>query len=158
MVDGRSDMLTCGANPVMVVGYVVRIICYENTDSLPLYIMQSLFILLPPTLFAASIYMTLSRVIRSVDAGHLSIVRPTRLTKLFVWGDIITLNIQGTGGGLTSETTRAIGEKIILAGLALQVMMFGFFCAVIVNFHIRLRRSPTTASVQPEAHWRQNVY
>lgn len=61
------------------------------------YIMQTLLCLVAPALFAASIYMTLGRIIRLVDGEHHSLIRLKWLTKIFVAGDIISFITQGAG-------------------------------------------------------------
>ncbi|CRK38390.1 hypothetical protein BN1708_020509, partial [Verticillium longisporum] len=64
------------------------------------YVLQSTFLLLAPILFAASLYMTLSRIIRAVDAAHCSIIRPKWLTRIFVFGDAFSFFVQASGAGL----------------------------------------------------------
>lgn len=59
---------------------------YSNTGKVMPYVIQSLLILLAPILFAASLYMTLSRVIRAVDGGSYSPIAPRWLTRIFVAG------------------------------------------------------------------------
>lgn len=54
-------------------------------------------ILLAPPLYAASIYMTLGRLIRYLDAEVISVV-PTRwLTGIFLTGDIVAFVMQAAG-------------------------------------------------------------
>jgi hypothetical protein len=65
------------------------------------YILTNIFILLGPTLFAASIYMTLGGLIRTVRAEHLSVIKITRLTKTFVWGDVLSFIVQGNSSSLS---------------------------------------------------------
>lgn len=61
------------------------------------YIIQSILLLLGPALFAASIYMILGRLIVLLDAGHLSIIKPRWLTKVFVTGDVLSFLAQSAG-------------------------------------------------------------
>lgn len=61
------------------------------------YVIQSMLILLGPAFFAASIYMTIGRLIRFLGAESYSLIRVNWLTKLFLLGDI--LSIFGQGGG-----------------------------------------------------------
>jgi len=84
-------------------GYAARAV---NAHSAPTYAvtpyaMQSLFILLAPSLFAASIYMILGRIIRLTDGDSRSLIRGTRLTKIFVCGDVLAFFIQC--GGMTGR-------------------------------------------------------
>jgi hypothetical protein len=141
---------------VEVIGYGARATAHDRTDALMPYIIQNLFILLPPALFAASIYMTLGRIIHSVNGAHLSIIRPTWLTKLFVAGDIFSFVVQGGGGGMLANgngKNLKMGENMILGGLGIQVVMFGLFALTAILFQIRIRKSPTTESYNVDVRW-----
>ncbi|EPS45343.1 hypothetical protein H072_621 [Dactylellina haptotyla CBS 200.50] len=142
-----------------VIGYGARIYCHWNTNLIGAYVVQSTFILLAPVLYAASIYMVLGRLVSSARAGHLSIVRPTRLTKIFVAGDILSLTVQGNAVSLTTkDKTKSIGEAIITAGLFIQLIVFGFFVIVALIFHKRMRKGIANGSEQePDVPWRQGL-
>jgi len=58
--------------------------------------------LIAPALFAATIYMTLGRIIISVDAEHQSLIKKKWLTKVFVTSDVITFFVQ-LGGKLKTS-------------------------------------------------------
>ena len=62
-------------------------------------------ILIAPTLFAASIYMELGRIILLVDGEHHAIIRKRWLTKIFVVGDVRTLAISQRTISLTMLDT-----------------------------------------------------
>lgn len=64
--------------------------------------MQSLFLLLAPTLFAASIYMELGRILDLTDGDSRSPVRRKWLTKVFVLGDTLSFLTQ-SGGKFSRE-------------------------------------------------------
>lgn len=68
------------------------------------YIIQSMFVLLAPALFAASIYMMLGRIILLADGETHSIIKQRWLTKVFVVGDIFCFTLQ-SGGKLSSFPT-----------------------------------------------------
>lgn len=126
----------------MTLGYVCRFLSARNPDSLVPYILQSMFIILPPSLYAATIYMTYGRIVLFVDQPHLSIVAPRKVTKLFVWGDTTAFLLQLGGGGMqTINSMRNIGQKVLVVGLVVQLMFFGFFLYVSLVFQSRLRRS-----------------
>lgn len=61
------------------------------------YVLQSLTLLLGPTLLAASIYMTLGRLIRLLHADMYSLIRTRWLTKVFLFGDVSSFFIQSAG-------------------------------------------------------------
>ena len=69
---------------------------YPNFTKNP-YIIQSILLLLGPTLFAASIYMILGRLIVLLEADSYSVIRPRWLTKVFVLGDLLSFFAQGGG-------------------------------------------------------------
>lgn len=87
---------------VEIGGYAARALARDMTDSLPPYIAQYLSILVAPALFAASIYMILGRVTRGTNGERHSLISPTRLTHIFVAGDVISFFIQITGDSLQS--------------------------------------------------------
>jgi drug/metabolite transporter (DMT)-like permease len=82
---------------VQIIGYGGRAVSHFHPDSTTLYAMQTLLILLAPTLYAASIYMVLGRVITHVQAQHHSVIPVTWMTKIFVSGDILSFILQGVG-------------------------------------------------------------
>jgi hypothetical protein len=114
------------------------------------YIIQSILILLAPILFAASIYMILGRLVTRTDSAVHSIVRATWVTKIFVTGDIVCFLIQSGGAGMLVQAKDQDGfkrgENIILGGLILQILIFGFFVVVAGIWHRRLKARPTAAS------------
>ncbi|KAM7208387.1 RTA1 like domain containing protein [Naviculisporaceae sp. PSN 640] len=126
------------------------------------YILQALTILLAPALFAASIYMVLGRIIRLLDAAHLSLVRTTWLTKIFVAGDVLSFAAQGAGGGLLSSAKNKkdqdLGNTIILVGLGIQVVVFGLFIVTTVLFHLRIGKQPTSRSFGVTTDWRGMIW
>ena len=96
---------------------------------------------------AASIYMTLTRIIRTVKGEHLSIIRINWLSRTFVIGDLISLNVQSAASGLNSTPKIAqIGEYIVVAGLFMQLILLGLFFVVAIIFQRRLAKHPTRES------------
>lgn len=59
--------------------------------------MQSALILIAPAFLAASIYMTLGRIITMLQAEQYSIIPLRWLTKIFVAGDVLSLLMQASG-------------------------------------------------------------
>lgn len=139
---------------VEIVGYVTRALSYNRTGSLPLYIMQATFLLLPPIFFAASMYMTYSRIVRTVRGQSFSLITPRWTTRLFVFGDLFTLNIQGNGAGLLANPdTIHIGNPIVVTGLILQVLLFIVFVVVSMKFHGRFRTHLKETGASCEVPW-----
>ncbi|KAF5707601.1 rta1 domain-containing protein [Fusarium mundagurra] len=122
------------------------------------YIIQALLLLLGPPFYAASIYMVLGRLIRLLEADRYSMVRLKWLTKIFLLGDIVSIVAQGMGGGMLAGADDAAGrdrgQAIIIAGLFVQLIFFGFFIIVSVVFHLRIHREPTSASRKIQTSWK----
>ncbi|KAJ4288584.1 hypothetical protein N0V90_011821 [Kalmusia sp. IMI 367209] len=113
------------------IGYAGRAAAHTDLENKTPYIIQSVLILIAPILFAASIYMILGRLILRTNSASYSIVRATWVTKIFVAGDIICFFVQSGGAGMLTQAKDQDGikrgENIILAGLVLQILIFGFF-------------------------------
>ncbi|RHZ62604.1 hypothetical protein CDV55_102594 [Aspergillus turcosus] len=141
-----------------VTGYGCRAASHFFESSTTLYAIQTLLILLAPTLYAASIYMILSRVIKFLHAERLSPVPVIWMTKIFVAGDILSFILQGAGGGVmsaSSANSQDIGTYIIIAGLGVQLLFFGVFVLVACVFHVRFSNSQAASDVpaSEKVHW-----
>lgn len=152
-------LLNASVFPGQILGYGVRIVSYFCTNQIAPYAVQSSLIVLAPAFYAVSIYMVLGRLIRSVHGERFSIVHPSRMTKLFVLCDLLTLNVQANGAGLTAnKKLQKVGEYIVVAGLFLQLAVFGFFVAAAVIFHVRMGRYVVKESaLRPDVPWRQGL-
>ncbi|RHZ57500.1 uncharacterized protein CDV56_108101 [Aspergillus thermomutatus] len=107
------------------------LISSRDQNNLAAYICQSMFIILPPSLYAATIYMIYSRIVMFVGKPQFSIVAPRKITKIFVMGDTTAFLLQLSGGGMqTIDSMRTLGQKILLVGLFVQLVFFGFFLCV----------------------------
>ncbi|KAL2816185.1 RTA1 like protein-domain-containing protein [Aspergillus cavernicola] len=138
-----------------IVGYGARGACTDRTAQLMPYVIQNIFILLGPIFFAASIYMFLARLIRSVGAEKHSLIRVNWMTKTFVAGDIASFLVQGNGAGMMAIDRMAdIAKAIVITGLMIQIVVFGFFMLTSIVFEKRMRRAPTAH----EGSWRRHLY
>ncbi|KNA95820.1 hypothetical protein FOXG_01236 [Fusarium oxysporum f. sp. lycopersici 4287] len=138
-----------------VLGYFFRALCWNATDSLPLNIMQALFLLLPPVFFAATLYMVYSRLVRAIGGESCSLISVRWTTRLFVLGDFLTFNIQGNGGGLLANADLVhIGNIIVITGLIAQILLFLAFVACCVVFHRRFRVHLGHTSIPVAIRWK----
>lgn len=100
--------------------------------------------------------MIYSRIVRSVRQPSLSPISPLWCTRLFVLADILCLNIQSTGGGLTASmnpNTIKIGENVVVAGLGLQIAIFISFVICCVIFHVRFARYIASERIVVHVPW-----
>ena len=126
------------------------------------YVMQSTLLLLAPILFAASLYMTLSRVVLAVDGSQFSPISPRWLTRIFVFGDVFSFLVQASGAGLRvqagsgdSDIDPNLGSNIIVGGLIFQIIIFGVFVLVSVVFNMRFRKSHRPNPTASDVPWQQ---
>ncbi|KAH7369989.1 RTA1 like protein-domain-containing protein [Rhexocercosporidium sp. MPI-PUGE-AT-0058] len=145
------------------IGYIGRALSSQESPnwSLGPYIMQTLLLLIAPALFAASIYMELARVIELVDGESHAVIKRRWLTKLFVCGDVLSFTLQMAGGGIMSSGTLSavkIGEKIVIVGLFVQIVFFGFFVFVALLFNVRMHKVPTEKAHENHNVWRKHLY
>lgn len=166
---------------VEIVGYIGRALSSKQSPDWTLgpYIMQTLCLLLAPALLAASIYMLLGRIILVLHAESHSILKKKWLTKIFVTGDVMSFLLQGTGmcsgdnrnmkqnsltiypgGGIQSSGSldgMKTGERIIIMGLFVQIIFFGFFIIVAGLFDRKLRKYPIPRAFDREIPWRKHL-
>ncbi|CAI6064525.1 unnamed protein product [Clonostachys chloroleuca] len=143
------------------VGYAGRIWNHYDESSIGGFVMQAILILVAPALYAASIYMILGRLIRTLRASDLSLVPPQWVTRIFVAGDVVAFSLQAGGGGVQAAGTLElynIGEKIIITGLFVQIAFFGFFVITSILFHNRLNSRPTEIALTGSVPWRRYLY
>lgn len=147
-----------------ILGYTFRSISSQDKTAVPPYVGQSLLLLLAPALFAASIYMVLGRIIAMLPNGEKhSLIRRNWMTKIFVIGDVISFMMQGGGGGILGSAKgdkdkQKLGEHMIVYGLIVQLVFFGFFMVVSLLFWRRYHKGEvvdkTVVANAPEGRWR----
>ncbi|RKK65420.1 hypothetical protein BFJ69_g16301 [Fusarium oxysporum] len=143
------------------IGYIGRAISHTETPDWTLgpYLIQTLLLLVAPALFAASIYMELSRIIIAADGESHALIKKKWLTKLFVIGDVISFFVQGGGGGIQSSGTESsldTGKYVVVGGLFVQILFFGCFVAVAVHFYLAMKKVPTPRA-QGDTPWRKHL-
>lgn len=120
------------------VGYVARAISASNKQTLVPFIIQSVLLLVAPALYAGSIYMLFGRLLRAMECQKLMLVSSRFGTAVFVTGDVFSFLLQSSGGGLMAkEDGRKIGTRLVIAGLIVQVVFFGFFIINELRFSVR---------------------
>ncbi|RAK81522.1 RTA1 domain-containing protein [Aspergillus fijiensis CBS 313.89] len=146
-----------------VAGYIARAISgsqYPDYELGPIAV-QTILILIAPSLFAASIYMTLGRIIIITGGEQFSPVRRSWLTKLFVLGDIIAFLTQAGGAAILVQqkaSSFSTGETVIKIGLIIQVIFFGLFILTSVLFHVRLVKSGFAERYTTNVPWRRHMH
>lgn len=107
--------------------------------------------------------MTLSRLVRALDAAHCTIISPRWLTRIFVFGDVFSFLVQASGAGLrvqagmgNSTMDPELGSHIIVGGLIFQIIIFGLFIVTALMFHLKFRRD-TKSHESDHVPWRSTL-
>ncbi|KAE9395968.1 hypothetical protein BT96DRAFT_1041733 [Gymnopus androsaceus JB14] len=113
------------------------------------YVIELAFVLLSPCAFLATEYMLLSRLATSLGqdiADDCLLIPARRITKFFVWSDVITFWIQAGGGALSVNLKLSlVGTKIVIVGLILQLVSFALFTIMLIVFGFRVRAKHPSA-------------
>ncbi|KAI1487883.1 RTA1-domain-containing protein [Biscogniauxia mediterranea] len=143
---GYSAALTAGC-ALEFAGYIARVRLSSNPWDPSAFQTQICAIVLAPTLLCAGIYVTLKHAVSLCGApARLSRLRPPRLYPLlFVPADVACLALQAIGGGLAAAASDdpgllAAGDRVIVAGIALQCVVLAAFGAVAADYFVRVRR------------------
>ncbi|KAJ5691084.1 RTA1-domain-containing protein [Penicillium malachiteum] len=144
------------------IGYVGRILSSFQAPNFTTgpYIIQSALILIAPAFLAASIYMTLGRIIEMLDGERCSMIKLKWLTKIFVFGDVLSFLMQASGAGLmvSNSNSPSTGEHVIIGGLFVQIIFFGFFTITAVIFQSRINKNPTGRSIELRSVWHRHLF
>jgi len=129
---------------VMGVGFFVRIVNVSNQNSLGLYIIQQLMIVLSPAAFLAFNYILFGMFIaRCVGPEH-SLIPAEKFGRVFVVSDVVTFLVQAGGGALEvshNAATANTGAQIFLVGLVLQAVSYVIFLSMALWAHLSIRKS-----------------
>jgi RTA1 like protein len=127
-----------------IVGYAGRLISHSNPFDENGFLIQICCLTLAPAFFAAGIYFTLGDIVRAVSLRS-SRIKPGGYAAIFIPCDVVSLILQGTGGGLASVTSQngedpVVGTNIMVAGLSFQVASMTFFILLAAEYVWRVRR------------------
>jgi hypothetical protein len=125
-----------------VIGYVGRLLSWNNPFSLNGFLIGIVCITIAPAFFAAAIYFTLGDVVRHVNVDA-SRVKPKTYAMIFIPCDLVSLTLQGTGGGLASVASQNNKDvtnptHVMVAGLAFQVATMAAFIAISLDYAFRV--------------------
>ncbi|KAG1807761.1 RTA1 like protein-domain-containing protein [Suillus variegatus] len=143
---------------VMSVGLFMRIPMATNPNSLPIFMVQELLILIPPAAYLAFNYILYRRFIVNCVDRRYSWIKPEKVIRCILISDIMTASIQGAGGGLeasTNATSVKLGADIVLTGLILQIVSFAFFMILVVHVWHGINRNGLLFREKP---WRKILW
>lgn len=127
-----------------IVGYAGRIASYNNPFAQGGFLTQICCLTIAPAFFAAGIYFCLGEIVTDVGL-EASRIRPRGYAAIFIPCDVVSLILQGAGGGIASVASQngrdsAPGTHIMVAGLSFQVASMALFIALAGEYAFRVRR------------------
>ncbi|OEJ88302.1 Protoporphyrin uptake protein 1 [Hanseniaspora osmophila] len=145
-------------------GYISRLSSASDRLALSPFIAQSVLILVAPGMMSATVYMLFHKMIEFLNCPENSgvgvFIKDTLMVKIFVSGDVISFFLQAAGGGIMSQKdTLHTGEVIIIVGLFVQLVSFGIFIFVQLNFTLRYKKfSENYFYLQVDNKWKYLNY
>ncbi|OHE94874.1 RTA1 like protein [Colletotrichum orchidophilum] len=134
--------MTCGL-VLEIVGYAGRIMLHNNPFDFNNFIIYLIPLTLGPAFLAGALYLCLSRIIIA-HGQQISRFSPRTYAIAFMTSDLISLILQGAGGGLAATAnTRSggdTGRAIMVAGVVFQVVSLLVFMLLWLEFVFRLRK------------------
>lgn len=136
------------------IGYIGRVMLHQNPWSSVGFQIQICCLILGPAFNSAAIYLVLKHVVLCFGPEY-SHLKPKWYTWIFICGDLLSLVIQAIGGGMAAtsmdnESRQEVGDHLMLAGIAFQVVTLTFFAVAAGTYLMRRRRAHQPLS--SEAH------
>lgn len=124
-----------------VLGYAGRLWSWYQPFNENGFLIQIVCLTIAPAFLAAGLYLTLSRIVMTFGAAN-SRIKPMSYPRIFIPCDVISLMLQAAGGGIASAASHtnknpAVGDHIMVAGLAFQVITLFVFICLSADFAIR---------------------
>ncbi|KAL0467502.1 RTA1 like domain-containing protein [Neurospora intermedia] len=141
---GYSIAITAGCI-LECAGYASRALLSLNPWNGSAFKTQIVSIILGPTLICIGLYLTLKHIVASLSPS-LSPFRPRFYPLFFVPADVSCLVIQAIGGGIAASagkdnyTLLQHGNRVIIAGIVLQVVVLGAFGGLSSIFLLRAQK------------------
>ena len=130
-----------------IVGYGGRLMAHRDPFGQPPFLIYIICLTIGPAFLSAAVYICLARIVvvygEAVDAN--SRFTPRFYTITFVICDILSLVLQGAGGGTASLAVRGSKEmdrglRVMVGGLAWQVLSLTLFMLMSADFAWRTKR------------------
>ncbi|KAK4136023.1 RTA1 like protein [Trichocladium antarcticum] len=127
------------------VGYVGRALLATNPWNGAAFKMQIVAIILGPTLVCIGLYLTLKHAVTALNRS-LSRLPPRVYPLMFVPADVSCLVVQAIGGGIAAAAGNGDGalldhgNRTIMAGIVLQVLVLGAFGGLAGDYLVRAGR------------------
>ncbi|KAF9461865.1 RTA1 like protein-domain-containing protein [Collybia nuda] len=130
----------CIAGAGEVAGWAGRLWSSYSVLNRDAFMLQITTTILAPTPMVAANFIIFSRLVNRLGTEY-SRLPPRWYTVVFFSCDIISLLVQGAGGGLAassnSDSSSRLGSNIMLAGIAFQLVTLSLYSCVAIEYFIR---------------------
>ena len=134
-----------------LIGYIGRILMHSNPFVDAHFVMYLCCLTIAPAFLTASIYLCISRIV-VIYSEAAARFRPRTYTFFFVFCDVVSLVLQGAGGGVaataTTSSQSSTGKSLLVAGLAFQVASLTVFAVACLDL-LFLYRNSTDDALNP---------
>jgi tellurite resistance protein TehA-like permease len=139
--------------------YYLRHQSHDNLQQILPFILSTLLIMGAAPMLAATIYMSLKRIVNALDASQYAPISMRWTSKLFVLFDVGCFVSQIAGSAMRADVkSQQTGTTLVMAGLVTQVVIFFIYIALTASVHVRLSRSPTKLSDHPALSWHKYMW
>ncbi|KAM9939931.1 hypothetical protein OXX80_000597 [Metschnikowia pulcherrima] len=119
----------CVGYGLEVIGYLGRVLGFINNESTGYYVMQSLCLTVAPAFIMAGIYFLFAQNV-AVHGRQYSLLKPMWYSYFFITIDVVSIFVQGGGGGLVSAgdgNMQNLGNIIMFIGILVQIIAITIF-------------------------------
>lgn len=122
-----SVCFICGFG-LEAIGYVGRVLGFINSSSMGYYIIQSFCLTIAPAFLMAGIYFLFAQTV-AIHGRQYSLLRPMWYSYFFIGTDVLSILVQGGGGGLAAQggDLLNLGNTLMLVGILIQIIAMTIF-------------------------------
>lgn len=139
-----------------MVGYIGRLIMYNNPWSNSGFEMQICCLVLAPSFLAAGIYLSLKHMVLYCGPEY-SRLKAKWYPWIFVGSDLASIIVQAIGGGVAAsakdganKTLLSAGDALIIAGIALQCVTMFICGSIVLDFFLRRKKTIAQSKAETE--------
>ncbi|KAH3898700.1 uncharacterized protein SCODWIG_02290 [Saccharomycodes ludwigii] len=127
--------------------FVSRIVWIKNEDNIPAFIVQIIFGLVGPGMFASSIHLSFTRMVEILDCYEVVLkglpsfcarwINRDDGIRIFILSQQISNILLAVGGGISSNQDNVVqGKDLIITGLFLLLAIFSLFLYTLLHFKL----------------------
>ncbi|KAE9987582.1 hypothetical protein EG328_002223 [Venturia inaequalis] len=142
------SLVIIAGSAIEAVGYIGKLLLHDNAWSEKGLRIQIICLIVAPSLLAAAIYLTLKHLVLHFGSRYPRLA-PKWYTWIFIGCDFISIVVQALGGAVAvrhDKEQAEKGNKIMIAGIAFQVITMIICGGLAGEFMWRLRRATRTGA------------